>query len=92
MPNTKSAKKALRSATRKQRFNALRRTKIKTALKEFRRALATKPKDFQATLSKSFSALDKAVKTNLIKKNAADRKKSRLAKMVAKALGGGEQK
>jgi small subunit ribosomal protein S20 len=88
MPNTSSAKKALRNATKKKEFNLAKKQKIKNALKELRRVLSTNPSEYQATLSKSFSALDKAVKTNLLKKNTADRKKSRLAKLVDKVLKG----
>lgn len=87
MPNTKSAKKALRSSTKKKEYNFLRKIKIKNALKEFRKAIQTNPSEYKNSLSKAFSALDKAVKTNLIPKNRADRKKSRLSAQVDKALG-----
>lgn len=84
MPNTKSAKKALRSSSRKREFNLEKKFKIKNALKEFRRALTVDTKAAQTALSKVFSVFDKAVKTNFIHKNRASRKKSRLTKMVSK--------
>lgn len=86
MPVTKSAKKAMRSSQVKRQYNVARKLKIRNSLKELRQCLATNPQEYQETLNKAYSALDKAVKTNYIHKGRADRKKSRLAKMVAKAL------
>ncbi len=87
MPNTSSAKKALRGSEKKRGFNNTRKYKITQSLKELRRVLANKPSEYQTTLSKVFSSLDKAVKSNLIPKKRADRKKSRVSAMVEKALG-----
>ncbi|NJK71377.1 MAG: 30S ribosomal protein S20 [Thermales bacterium] len=87
MPNTSSAKKALRGSQKKRQFNDVKKYHIKQSLKELRKVLATKPSEYQATLSKVFSAFDKAVKTNLIPKSRANRKKSRVSAMVDKALG-----
>lgn len=86
MPNTKSAKKALRVSIRKNIINTARKWKIKNSLKDLRKCLATNPSEYQTTLSSAFSNLDKAVKTGLIHRNKADRKKSRLSAMVAKIL------
>jgi len=36
MPNTSSAKKALRGSLKKKGFNTVKKSKIKIALKEFR--------------------------------------------------------
>jgi ribosomal protein S20 len=87
MPNTSSAKKALRGSLKKQQFNLLSKSKIKNALRDFRKAITTSPSEYQVTLSKAFSALDKAVKKNFIPKGRADRKKARLAAMASKANG-----
>jgi ribosomal protein S20 len=86
MPNTKSAKKALRSSLRKKEVNTTRTNKLKNALKSFRKALTP------ATLSNAFSALDKAVKSNIIPKGRADRKKSRLSTQLSKSEGTAEKK
>lgn len=86
MPNTKSAKKALRSSLKKREYNLARKFKIKNSLKDLRKALTTNPNDYLTALSSVYSSLDKAVKGNFIPKNRADRKKSRIAKMVAKTL------
>ena len=85
MPNTSSAKKALRVSRRKQKTNKVTQYKINNALKELRRAIANKSKDYKEILAKVYSSLDKAVKSNYIPKKRADRKKSRVMKMVAKA-------
>jgi ribosomal protein S20 len=87
MPQTSSAKKALRNSKRKELINKSRKYKLKQALKEFRRVLSEKPSEYKATLSKVFSALDKGVKNNIIPKSRASRKKSRLAGLVNEQMG-----
>jgi small subunit ribosomal protein S20 len=78
MPNLQNAKKALRVAARKRLVNDRRRRALKVAVKSVRATKA--PED----LSKTFQAIDKAAKRGVIKKNTANRKKSRLAKAIAK--------
>jgi small subunit ribosomal protein S20 len=86
MPITKSAKRAIRGSERKMVFNDRRKKAIKETVKETKALLVTKDKKaVQAMLSKAYKAIDKAVKTKLIKKNTAARKKSRLAKFINKA-------
>jgi small subunit ribosomal protein S20 len=92
MPNTKSAKKALRSSAKKREYNIVTKFKIKNALKTLRKGLKTEPTDFQDNLSKTFSAIDKAVKTNLLHRNTAARKKSRLVAMIRRTISGTEVK
>jgi len=82
MPNTQSAKKALRSSIRKQQTNLARKFKIKNAVKDLRKSVETTSENIQEKLSDAFSQLDKAVKSNLIPKGRADRKKSRLSKLI----------
>jgi small subunit ribosomal protein S20 len=83
MPNTASAKKALRSSLRKREFNNLKKAKIKQAYKSFRKNLVVGAQEATSSLSQVFSALDKAVKSNFITKAKAARRKSRAAKKVA---------
>ena len=90
MPNTSSAKKALRNSLKKRDYNTARSLKIKNSLKELRRVLSKDPENYQVTLSKVYSSLDKAVKTNLVHHKTASRKKSRMAKLVARTLSGKE--
>jgi ribosomal protein S20 len=86
MANTKSAKKALRASLRKKVFNQNSKSKITASIRELRKAVSTDASQAKTSLSKAFSALDKAVKTKFIKKGTANRKKSRLAKMVEREL------
>lgn len=85
MPITSSAKKALRSSRRKHAHNLARKTAMLQTIKKIKKFMADKnTKEALAHLAAAYKAIDKAAKTNLIKKNAAARKKSRLAKLVAK--------
>lgn len=85
MPITKSAKKALRQSKRREVQNTVRKTAYKTAVKEFRKLVVAKnTSDAKAKLAAAMKALDKAAKTNAIKKNKASRLKSRLQKALAK--------
>jgi len=86
MPITSSAKKALRASKHKAVFNAKRRDAVSDTVKKVKKLITTKSvKEAEALIPKAFQAIDKACKTNLIHKNTASRKKSRLAKMLAKA-------
>lgn len=86
MPITSSAKKALRASKHKAVFNAKRKDAISDTVKKVKKLIATKNiKEAEALLPTAFQAIDKACKTNLIHKNTASRKKSRLAHAIAKA-------
>lgn len=74
MPQTKSAKKALRRDRRRQKVNSLIRQKVKQAVKSARKMMSIKK------LSEAYKEVDRAVKKDLIHKNKAARLKSRLAK------------
>lgn len=86
MPNTKCAKKALRSSTRKRVFNKLTQAKMKQAYKSLRKNLAIENENSVKSLSSVFSALDKAVKSNFITRGKADRKKARATKAFKKTM------
>ena len=82
MPNTKSAKKALRQSLRRQNRNKERKNKYKTAIKALKKAVSSKSvEQAKQLLPKVYKALDKAAKANTIKKNKASRLKSRLGKL-----------
>ena len=86
MPIIKSAKKALRSSARKQTFNVARKEAMKESVKDVRKlVVAGKKAEATKDLAVAYKAIDKAMKTGVIKKNAAARKKSRLAKLINKA-------
>lgn len=85
MPIIRSAKKALKSSKNKQVFNIRRKTVMKDTVKELRTLVKEGKKEEAAKLlPKAQQALDKAAKRGVIKKNTASRKKSRLAKAIAK--------
>ncbi len=78
MAITQSAKKAHRASLRKRVFNVRRKRVLTSTVKNARKDLSTK------TLAEAYQAIDKAAKRGIIKKNTAARKKSRLAKALAK--------
>ncbi len=82
---TKSAKKALRQSLKKKKFNLKRKEAMKDIVKKIKKLLAEGGKDeAQKLLSAAYKAIDKAAKRGVIKKEAASRKKSRLAKSLKK--------
>lgn len=86
MPITKSAKKALRGSAKKHIFNVRRKKKLDEAVKEAKRvAIKAEKVVSMKALSLAYKAIDKAAKGGLIKKGAADRKKSRLSALLKKA-------
>lgn len=85
MPITKSAKKALRQNIRRRAKNLVTKNRIQAEIKKFRRLLAAKnTAEAKNQLSIVYKSLDKSAKTSVIKRNAANRKKSRLAKALAR--------
>ena len=85
MAITKNAKKANRVSVRKREVNDRRRRTMREAVKTVRVSIVKKDaKAIKTELSAAFKALDKAAKRGVIKKGTADRKKSRLAKAIAK--------
>ena len=86
MAITKSAKKAYRASLRKRVFNVRRKRALTSTTKAVRNLIATgKDSDTAQSLSAAYQAIDKAAKRGIIKKNTASRKKSRLAKALARA-------
>lgn len=85
MPITISAKKALRQSFRKRKHNLVYKNKIKGLEKSLQRLLVSKDTaKAKEMLPQLYRIFDKAAKENVIKKNTASRKKSRLSRMVAK--------
>jgi small subunit ribosomal protein S20 len=85
MPNIKSvAKDVIRSKQRQLRNQAVK-SQIKTYVKKSKTLIATAGTDkaeLGLVVSKTFSVIDKAAKRGIIHKNAAARRKSRIAKRV----------
>lgn len=85
MPIIKSAKKSLRQNKKRRLRNLKQKNKIKELLKKFQLLISeNKIKEANSLFPQIQKSLDKAVKTNLIKKNTASRKKSRLSKRTSK--------
>lgn len=79
MANTISALKRVRITERRTAFNRTRRSKMRTAIKSFRKLLAAKQVDEAVkALPETYAVIDKAAKVGVIKKNTAARYKSRL--------------
>ncbi|MDE2311571.1 MAG: 30S ribosomal protein S20 [Patescibacteria group bacterium] len=85
MPNTKSAAKAMRQSQKRRVRNLKVKDKFKSAVKEVKKLIAAgKKSEAMEAMKAAMSTLDKAAKKHVIKKGAASRKKSRLAKALAK--------
>ncbi len=82
MANTKSALKEIRKNSRRRVRNRLVRGSTRTAVKRATRAAETGEANSAEALSEAFSALDKAATKGVIHRNAAARRKSRLAKKI----------
>ncbi len=83
MPITASAKKALRGSARKKAVNDRRTKAVKDSIKEIEKLVKAKKKDeAKKLLSKAYSAIDKAAKKGVIKKNTASRKKARVSRIT----------
>lgn len=82
MPITKSAKKALRGSLRKKAENDRNKKNVKEAVKNIEKLVKEKKKDeAKKLLPKAYSAIDKASKKGVLKKNTASRKKARLSRI-----------
>ena len=85
MAITRGAKKAHRSSQRKREFNLRRKDKVSRTIKSLKKFVASgKKKEAEAMMREVQSALDKAVKGKTLKRNTAARKKSRLARHIAR--------
>jgi len=80
MPNTKSAERRMRSSQRKHLHNRSVESKLRKLEKSYRLLVTGGKKDEAVrSLPNIASALDKAVKSGVVHRATADRKKSRHA-------------
>lgn len=83
MPNIKSAIKRVKVSEKRRLRNASQKSALRTSVKTFETAVTGKDVEAaKAALVAASKKLDKAVTKGLIHKNAASRKKSRLAKQL----------
>ena len=80
MPNIKSAIKRVKVAEKANAANVQAKSAMRSTVKKAEQALATGAENAQELVVAASKALDKAATKGLIHKNAASRKKSRLAK------------
>ncbi|MFO7315622.1 MAG: 30S ribosomal protein S20 [Bacilli bacterium] len=85
MPNIKSAIKRVKTTKKANVANAQAKSAMRTAVKKAEQAIASGADNAQELVIQATKALDKAASKGLIHKNAASRKKSRLAKKLAQA-------
>ncbi|RQD78385.1 MAG: 30S ribosomal protein S20 [Halanaerobium sp. MSAO_Bac5] len=82
MPIIKSAKKRVKVTENKTAQNREWKNKLKSAIKDFENVVETGNKEeAEEQLRETIKVIDKAVSRNIIHKNNAARKKSRLTKM-----------
>ena len=87
MANTKQARKRARQSTERNAHNAALRSRLRTAIKNVRKAIAGGDKKAATeTLKKETSIIDAVADKKVVHKNTAARNKSRLAAAI-KAMG-----
>jgi small subunit ribosomal protein S20 len=83
MPNIKSAIKRTKTNEKRRLRNASQKSALRTAVKSFETAVGSQNEETaKAALVNAIKKLDKAATKGLIHKNTANRKKSRLAKLL----------
>lgn len=83
LPNIKSAIKRVKVSEKKNLRNRMIKSAMRTSIKKFETANAAGTAD-DKLLSITQGAVDRAASKGVIHKNAANRKKARLAKRLAK--------
>ena len=85
LPNIKSSIRSVKTDAERRAKNAAEKSAVRTAAKKVEAQVAEGNKaEAEVTLKKASSLLDKAAQSGVISKNAAARKKSKLAKKVNK--------
>ncbi len=84
MANIRSAEKQRRQAEKRKERNRAGKSRLRGALKKARTGAA---ENAAGAISTGFSEIDKAAKKGIIKKNTANRYKSRLAASSKRASG-----
>lgn len=83
MANSKQARKRARQSTERNAHNAALRSRLRTAIKSVRKAIAAGDKTTAAdSLKQATSVIDKVADKRVVHKNTAARNKSRLAAAI----------
>jgi len=84
MANTKSAKKAARQSARRTVVNRTRRTRLRRAVRKVEEAIAAGDRSRAlAAMAEAEPVIIRAAQKNIVHRNAARRKVSRLANRIA---------
>jgi small subunit ribosomal protein S20 len=84
MANTKSAKKAARQSARRTVVNRARRTRLRSAVRKVEAAIAAGDRSLAlAAMAEAEPVIIRAAQKNIVHRNAARRKVSRLAHRIA---------
>jgi len=86
LPNIKSAIKRVKITKVKTMNNMSKKSTLRTAIKKAKEDIATNHADASQTLKSAIELIDKAAAKNLLHKNTAARKKSRLTKAFNAAV------
>ncbi len=85
MANTKSARKAARQIARRTAINKARRSRVRRAVRKVEEAIAAGDRARAlAAMAEAEPAIVRAAQKNVVHRNAARRKVSRLAHRIAK--------
>lgn len=84
MANSKSALKRVRQTQKKEAHNTHHVSTMRTAIKNFRKAVETGEGDAQALYNDAVKAIDRVAGKRLIHKNNANRQKTNLASLLHK--------
>lgn len=93
MANNKSARKRIEITERNRLRNRFYKSSVRTLMKKFFKEVelykvsqkSEEKENLQKTLNSVYSLIDKATKKNIFHKNAAARKKARLASLLKAA-------
>ncbi len=82
MPNIKSAIKRVEIAKKKTLNNTMRKSALKTTIKKCKEVISTNDESASTVLNATVKSIDKAASKNILHKNTAARRKSKLAKAL----------
>jgi small subunit ribosomal protein S20 len=80
MPNIKSAIKRVRTSEKKNAENKMLKSELRTVIKKAKASVASSDEKAEVLVKATQKAIDQAAAKNLMHKNAAARKKSRMTK------------
>ena len=85
MPVKKAAKKAYKRSVKQRDVNVQKKTAMKKAVKDLKKAVVQWSDDVKTLAVKAQSLVARAKKNNILHKNTAARKQSQIAKMANKS-------